>query len=163
VHDAIGFIESVERVRGPGLALAPAAMTGMNNQWRSIKRYRTCRHVHPPSMLGSIAFPVNRLAAYPTFGVLAPAPRNIGCDPSGLITLARRGLPDRKRSADIIGHCPEYTEGEAAANKAEQHGRFHTIDLFPVKVRLLGEVGHGNSPCNTLPNPFVIKLSCDLH
>ena len=35
VHDAIGFIESVERMRGPGLALAPTAMAGMNNQWRS--------------------------------------------------------------------------------------------------------------------------------
>jgi len=31
VHDAIGFIESVERMRGPGLALAPTAMAGMNN------------------------------------------------------------------------------------------------------------------------------------
>src|SRR5262249_31841765 len=48
-------------------------------------------------------------------------------------------------------------------NKAEQHGRFHTIDLFPVEVRLVGEVGHGNSPCNTLSNPCVTKLSCDLH
>ena len=35
VYDTIGFIESVERMRGSGLALAPAAMTGMNNQWRS--------------------------------------------------------------------------------------------------------------------------------
>jgi hypothetical protein len=35
VHDAIGFIESVERMRGPGLALAPTAMAGMNNQRRS--------------------------------------------------------------------------------------------------------------------------------
>ena len=32
VHNAIRFIESVERMRGPGLALAPAAMAGMNNQ-----------------------------------------------------------------------------------------------------------------------------------
>lgn len=31
VHNAIRFIESVERMRGPGLALAPAAMAGMNN------------------------------------------------------------------------------------------------------------------------------------
>ena len=35
VHDAIGFIESVERMRGPGLTLAPTAMTGMNDHWRS--------------------------------------------------------------------------------------------------------------------------------
>jgi len=35
VHDTIGFIESVERMRGPGLALAPSAMASMNNQWRS--------------------------------------------------------------------------------------------------------------------------------
>jgi hypothetical protein len=35
VHDAIGLIESVECMRGPGLALAPTAMTGMNDQWRS--------------------------------------------------------------------------------------------------------------------------------
>ena len=35
VHNAIGFIESVERMRGPGLALAPTAMAGMNNQWCS--------------------------------------------------------------------------------------------------------------------------------
>jgi hypothetical protein len=35
VHDTIGFIECVERMRGPGLALAPPAMAGMNNQWRS--------------------------------------------------------------------------------------------------------------------------------
>ena len=32
LHDTIGFIESVKRMRGPGLALAPAAMTGMNDQ-----------------------------------------------------------------------------------------------------------------------------------
>jgi hypothetical protein len=35
VYDTIGFIESVERMRGPGLALAPTAMTSMNNQGRS--------------------------------------------------------------------------------------------------------------------------------
>ena len=35
VHDTIGFIERVEGMRGPGLALAPTAMTSMNNQWRS--------------------------------------------------------------------------------------------------------------------------------
>src|SRR5262249_4880691 len=35
VHDTIGFIKSVERMRGPGLALAPTAMTGMNDQWCS--------------------------------------------------------------------------------------------------------------------------------
>ena len=35
VHDAIGFIESVERMHRPGLALAPTAMAGMNEQWRS--------------------------------------------------------------------------------------------------------------------------------
>ena len=32
VHDTIGFIESVESMRSPGLALAPTAMAGMNNQ-----------------------------------------------------------------------------------------------------------------------------------
>ena len=35
VHDLIGLIERVERMRCPGLALTPAAMTGMNDQWRS--------------------------------------------------------------------------------------------------------------------------------
>ena len=35
VHDAISFIKSVERMRGPRLALAPTAMTGMNDQWCS--------------------------------------------------------------------------------------------------------------------------------
>ena len=35
VYDSIGLIERVERMRGPGLALAPTAMTGMNDQWRS--------------------------------------------------------------------------------------------------------------------------------
>ena len=35
VHDTIGFIESVERMRGPGLALAPSTMASMNDQWRS--------------------------------------------------------------------------------------------------------------------------------
>jgi hypothetical protein len=35
VHDTIGFIESVARMRGAGLALAPTAMTSMNNQGRS--------------------------------------------------------------------------------------------------------------------------------
>ena len=35
VYDTIGFIESVERVRGPGLALAPTAMAGMDDQRRS--------------------------------------------------------------------------------------------------------------------------------
>jgi len=35
VHDTISFIKSVERVRGSGLALAPTAMTGMNDQWCS--------------------------------------------------------------------------------------------------------------------------------
>src|SRR6516162_1747330 len=67
------------------------------------------------------------------------------------LTPAWQYLPHRKRSADIVGRCAEYTEGEAAANKAEQHGRFHAIDLLPVDVGLVGEVGHGNSPCNTLP------------
>jgi hypothetical protein len=31
VHDTIRFIESVKRVRGPGLALAPTAMAGVDN------------------------------------------------------------------------------------------------------------------------------------
>jgi hypothetical protein len=35
VHHTIGFIESVERMHGSGLALAPTAMAGVNNQWRS--------------------------------------------------------------------------------------------------------------------------------
>jgi hypothetical protein len=35
VYDPIGFIESVERVRGAGLTLAPTAMARMNDQWRS--------------------------------------------------------------------------------------------------------------------------------
>jgi hypothetical protein len=35
VHDTIGFIESVERMRGAGLTLAPTAMASMNNQWPS--------------------------------------------------------------------------------------------------------------------------------
>jgi hypothetical protein len=35
VHDTIGFIESVERMHGSGLALAPTAMAGVNNQRRS--------------------------------------------------------------------------------------------------------------------------------
>jgi hypothetical protein len=35
VHDTIGFKESVERMCCPGLALAPTAMAGMNDQWRS--------------------------------------------------------------------------------------------------------------------------------
>ncbi len=35
MDNTIGFIEGVERMRGPGLALAPPAMAGMNNQRRS--------------------------------------------------------------------------------------------------------------------------------
>jgi hypothetical protein len=35
VYDTIGFIESVERMRGAGLTLAPTAMASMNNQWPS--------------------------------------------------------------------------------------------------------------------------------
>jgi hypothetical protein len=35
VHDPIGFIEGIERMRGPGLALTPTAVAGMDNQWRS--------------------------------------------------------------------------------------------------------------------------------
>ena len=35
VYDTIGFIESVERMRGAGLTLAPTAMASMNNQWSS--------------------------------------------------------------------------------------------------------------------------------
>src|SRR6478672_9228171 len=60
---------------------------------------------------------------------------------------ARRCLPDRKRSADIIDRCAEYTEREAAANKGKQHDRFHAVDLLLVDVKLVGEVGHGTSPC----------------
>ena len=35
VHNAIGFIESVERVRGAGLTLAPAAIASVDDQWYS--------------------------------------------------------------------------------------------------------------------------------
>src|SRR6516225_1778392 len=35
VYDTIGFVESVERMRGAGLTLAPTAMASMNNQWPS--------------------------------------------------------------------------------------------------------------------------------
>ncbi len=35
VHDTIGLIERIERMRGPGLALTPTAVAGMDNQWRS--------------------------------------------------------------------------------------------------------------------------------
>jgi len=61
-------------------------------------------------------------------------------------TPARQVLPDRKCSADIIGRRAEYTEPEAAANQGEQHGRFYPVDLLLVEVKLVGEVGHGNSP-----------------
>ncbi|MFZ2078348.1 MAG: hypothetical protein WAV38_17165 [Xanthobacteraceae bacterium] len=63
-------------------------------------------------------------------------------------TPAGRRLPDRKRSADIINRCAEYTERDAAANEEEQHGRFHAVDRLLVDVKLVSEVGHGNSPCN---------------
>jgi hypothetical protein len=49
-------------------------------------------------------------------------------------TLARQYLPDRKRSADIIDCCAEYTEREATANEREQHGRFHAVDRLLVDV-----------------------------
>src|ERR1700686_297945 len=35
VHDTIGLIEGVERMRGPGLALEPMTMAGMGDQWGS--------------------------------------------------------------------------------------------------------------------------------
>jgi hypothetical protein len=35
VHDTIGFIERVERMRCSRLALTPTAVAGMNDQWRS--------------------------------------------------------------------------------------------------------------------------------
>jgi hypothetical protein len=54
---------------------------------------------------------------------------------------AKRRLPDRKHSADIIDRCAEYTEREAAANQGEQHDRFHAVDLLDVKF--VSEVGHG--------------------
>jgi hypothetical protein len=50
-------------------------------------------------------------------------------------TPAWRCLPDRKRSADIIDRCAEYTEREAAANQGEQHGRFNAVDLLLVDVK----------------------------
>jgi len=70
-------------------------------------------------------------------------------------TLGRQYLPDRKRSADIIDRCAEYTEREAAANQGEQHGRFHAVDLLLVDVKLVGEVGHSTSPArNRLRSPL---------
>jgi hypothetical protein len=78
-------------------------------------------------------------------------------------TLGRQYLPDRKRSADIIDCCAEYTEREAAANEREQHGRLHAVDRLLVDVKLASEVGHRNSPCNTLPAPSPSKLPCDVH
>ena len=66
-------------------------------------------------------------------------------------TLRRQYLPDRKRSADVIDCGAQYTEREAAANEREQHCRFHAVDRLLVDVKLASEVGHGNSPCNTLP------------
>jgi hypothetical protein len=51
-------------------------------------------------------------------------------------TPARRCLPDRKRSADIIDRCAKYTEREAAANQGKQHGRFYAVDLLLVDVKL---------------------------
>jgi hypothetical protein len=35
VHDTIGLIERIERMRDSGLALTPTAMARMDNQWRS--------------------------------------------------------------------------------------------------------------------------------
>jgi hypothetical protein len=35
VYDTIGFVESVERMRGARLTLAPTAMAGMDDQWRA--------------------------------------------------------------------------------------------------------------------------------
>ena len=71
VHDTIGFIKRVERMRGPGLALAPAAMTGMNDQGFSdqtisdlsarasafhvqLHRMNARRFILPPSQRGGI-------------------------------------------------------------------------------------------------------------
>jgi hypothetical protein len=50
VHDTISFIECIECVRGPGLALAPSAWHACTINGFPIRRYRTCRHIHPPSM-----------------------------------------------------------------------------------------------------------------
>src|SRR5215468_633581 len=75
-----------------------------------------------------------------TFGVVAPATSQQWLR-SAAPTPAWRYLPHRKHSTDIVGRCAEYTEGDAAAYKAEQHGRFHAIDLLPVDVGLVGEVG----------------------
>jgi hypothetical protein len=41
-------------------------------------------------------------------------------------------------------------------------GAFHAIDRLLVEVKLVGELGHGNSLQYT-PRPFAIKSSCDLH
>jgi hypothetical protein len=54
VHDTIGFIKSVEPIQRPRLAPAPTAMTAINDHGLPIRRYRTCRHVRPPSMLSSV-------------------------------------------------------------------------------------------------------------
>jgi hypothetical protein len=42
-HDTIGFIKSVELMQAPRLALAPTAMTAINDHGLPIRRYRTCR------------------------------------------------------------------------------------------------------------------------
>ena len=48
-----------------------------------------------------------------------------------------------------MNRCTECAEREAPANDREQHGRFHAVNLLLVDVKLVGEVGHGNRPCNT--------------
>ena len=73
--------------------------------------------------------------------------------------LSPRYSPNRKQSPKIINGCAECTDYESAANEREQHGRFHAVDLLPVDVKLVCEVGHGYSPCNTLPHPFAINLT----
>ena len=100
------------------------------------------------SMIARAAISASCRMARPRLWRARRAPVRHGAhDKTGRAVL--RQLPDRKRSADIIDRCAEYTEREAAANDGEQHGRFHAVNLLLVDVKLVGEVGHGNRPCNT--------------
>src|SRR6516164_5266940 len=57
--------------------------------------------------------------------------------------LARRCLPDRKRSSDIVDCCFLYTEREATENNEEQHGRLHAVDPLLVDMEFVGKASHG--------------------
>jgi hypothetical protein len=71
---------------------------------------------------------------------------------------ARRCLPGRKRSTDIIDRCAEYTEREAAANQGEQHGRFHAVDVLLVNMKLVGESGHHGTSLGSPPFRHQVSL-----